>query len=75
MNDDQVMDPRRQPKGTKGSQTWIRGTSMNEGWGCNKINIDVKRQQTCRLKSFKQKNGLNPDFTIGGKVKALLGLK
>ena len=27
------------------------------------------------LKSFKQKNGLNPDFTIGGKVKALLGLK
>ena len=27
------------------------------------------------LKSFKQKNGLNLDFTIGGKVKALLGLK
>ena len=26
------------------------------------------------LKSFKQKNGLNPDFIIGGKVKALLGL-
>ncbi len=26
------------------------------------------------LKSFKQKNGLNPDFVIGGKVKALLGL-
>ena len=27
------------------------------------------------LKSFKQKNGLNPDFTIGGKVKQLLGVK
>jgi len=26
------------------------------------------------LKNFKQKNGLNPDFIIGGKVKALLGL-
>ena len=26
------------------------------------------------LKSFKQKNGLKPDFIIGGKVKALLGL-
>ena len=27
------------------------------------------------LKSFKQKNGLNADFIIGGKVKALLGLQ
>jgi len=27
------------------------------------------------LKRFKRKNGLNPDFLIGGKVKKLLGLK
>jgi peptidoglycan hydrolase-like protein with peptidoglycan-binding domain len=27
------------------------------------------------LKNFKQKNGLKPDFIIGGKVKALLGLR
>jgi hypothetical protein len=27
------------------------------------------------LKSFKRKNGLNPDFLIGGKVKKLLGLQ
>ena len=54
----------------------IQQALKNEGFYNGAIDGNIASGEFQQaLKSFKQKNGLNPDFTIGGKVKALLGLK
>ena len=54
----------------------IQQALKNKGFYNGAIDGNIASEEFQQaLKSFKQKNGLNPDFTIGGKVKALLGLK
>ena len=54
----------------------IQQALKNKGFYNGTIDGNIASEEFQQaLKSFKQKNGLNPDFTIGGKVKALLGLK
>lgn len=53
----------------------IQQALKNKGFYNGAIDGNIASEEFQQaLKSFKQKNGLNPDFIIGGKVKALLGL-